>query len=622
MATGKHFESGDLAKEPALKDLQSKDEIVAETDEEPSQELSRLTPVQCPDCTAICETMYDFKQHVAYWHVHDRCPVALEVPKLCPSWRMLVTFLCTCCLTLVFANGSSMASAMVCMVRDIPPETPSDTSVLLSPANSSTKAAVTFDWDKTKQRWIRSVFFVGSLFGILPSGILTTRSGGKHGVIIGLLFSSAGQLITPVAALAGDLVLCIARVITGFTSGLLYPAVFAVLALWVPPGESSLLFGLAGTGMEIGAFLSFTLSTLGCDVLGSEWSVTFYVLDLPCTHGRIDAVEIVYIETAVEEAGGIGFLRKDDNSPLVTQLPLMSMLKSPPVWAIMVSQFGTTWLYYQQVNVEPRFMREVLKIDEATIKLLMTLPLLTVLSSVYVAGTLADFFRRRRLSTTSTRKLADFIGKLFPGAIVMAYASLQPGDEAQYIALFFFKTIAQAFCHASWVTNPVDLAPAYTALITAVCETCVMCLGVVTPLVIDILTPDNSQQQWSFVLYTAGSLQLATFFFYLTYGSSELQPWGRVPKPTVKPKVPPKSGDEHPGHGSGAADQKRRHKRRRFQHATQNSSQSTDNSFGLSELLNMPEVTKVTEIDTASGTTMEMSAETLKICEYCEESSA
>nr|KAG5710041.1 hypothetical protein BaRGS_030117 [Batillaria attramentaria] len=111
--------------------------------------------------------------------------------------------------------------------------------------------------------------------------------------------------------------------------------------------------------------------------------------DLPCTHGRIDAVEIVYIETAVEEAGGIGFLRK-----------------------------------------------------------------------------------------------------LFPGAIVMAYASLQPGDEAQYIALFFFKTIAQAFCHASWVTNPVDLAPAYTALITAVCETCVMCLGVVTPLVIDILTPD------------------------------------------------------------------------------------------------------------------------------------
>ncbi|KAK7501875.1 hypothetical protein BaRGS_00006961 [Batillaria attramentaria] len=475
----------------------------------------------------------------------SRIPQKIQPVKLCLSYRLLVTFLCMGGMIMCFANQSSMGSAMVCMTLDPPVVFANNTTVIPPSANASLNP-YKFYWDKTTQGWVHSSLFVGYYISQLPSGILATRYGGRRVALFGLFFSSAGQLLTPVAASAGVPVLCTVRALAGFASGFIYAPVFGVLANWVPQAESSLLFGLTGTGMELGAVISFGLSALCCqlDVMGG-WPLTFYsigglgmlmtvgfaclVSDLPSQNKRIGRRERLYIERAVGAAGGHGHKKKTDaDAPLTRKIPIKSILTSGPVLAIVVAQIGSDWLYYQLITVQPSFMQEILKLDETTINLLTGLPFLAIIPAIYVAGTLADFLRDRRiLSTTATRKLADFLCKIFPGGILVSFGFLQPGQEALYIILYVLACILMAFSYVSWITNPVDLSPAYTGFIASVCETGAMWIAIAVPILIENITKDKTAEEWRTVFYITGGLQLATFIFYLIFGSSELQPWGR-----------------------------------------------------------------------------------------------
>ncbi|KAK7093231.1 hypothetical protein V1264_007021 [Littorina saxatilis] len=235
-----------------------------------------------------------------------------------------------------------------------------------------------------------------------------------------------------------------------------------------------------------------------------------------------------YIEHAVSQAGGHGHKDTNDNSPLTTSIPLRAILRSPAVWAIAVAQIGSDWLYYLLITVMPNFMEEVMHMSHTTITLLTGLPLLAIIPSIYVAGSLSDFLRRKNImSTTAVRKTGDFLCKIFPGAILICLSHLGPGDVVWFVVLYVLACCLLAFIYTSWITNPVDLSPAYTGFITSLCETASMWIAIVVPIIVENITSDKLVSQWQLVFYITGGLQVVTFLFYLAFGSSLLQPWGR-----------------------------------------------------------------------------------------------
>ena len=48
-------------------------------------------------------------------------------------------------------------------------------------------------------------------------------------------------------------------------------------------------------------------------------------------------------------------------------IPIRSILTSVPVWAIVVSQTGSDWLYYLLITVMPSFMEEVMKLPNTSV---------------------------------------------------------------------------------------------------------------------------------------------------------------------------------------------------------------------------------------------------------------
>ncbi|PVD35374.1 hypothetical protein C0Q70_02335 [Pomacea canaliculata] len=122
---------------------------------------------------------------------------------------------------------------------------------------------------------------------------------------------------------------------------------------------------------------------------------------------------------------------------------------------------------------------------------------------------------------------------------------LRPGQEALFIVLYLLSCIFLAASYVAWVTNPLDLAPAYAGLIASVCEIGAMWLAIVVPIIVEQITVDKSREQWLLVLYITGGLQLGTFLIYLAFGSSKLQSWAR---PEGRRKV----SVGHPQEGNGA----------------------------------------------------------------------
>ena len=83
-------------------------------------------------------------------------------------------------------------------------------------------------------------------------------------------------------------------------------------------------------------------------------------------------------------------------------------------------------------------------------------------------------------------------GKIFPGAILLCLTFLGPGQESEFVVLYLLTCILTAFIYLSWITNPVDLSPAYTGFITSICETGSMWIAIVVPIVVENLTKDVS----------------------------------------------------------------------------------------------------------------------------------
>ncbi|XP_059142084.1 sialin-like [Physella acuta] len=473
-----------------------------------------------------------------------------EKVSLCGSYRLAVILCCTFSMTITFAAQASMSSAMVCMMLDTNTYNWTSTNWTMT-ANSNTTNWTTaqivvmeeslndpwkFNWDKTSQGWALSSFFVGYYISQLPSGIAAARFGAKRVVVIGLIFTSIFQLLAVPAAYFDVAWLYADRVLAGAIDGLLYAPTFALVGQWTPRHETSLLFGIVGMGMELGDMCAYVVSLYSCEIpIQGGWPFVFYTLsgmgllisalfivfvtDSPFDNALISEKEIQFIAQSVPRAG-------NKSKEALSSIPVKEILKSMPVWAIVVSQIGSDWMYYFMVTVSPTFLKDVIRLSSFEINLLSGLPFLGIIPTIYLSGYLSDKIVAKGIfSNTTIRKINDGVCKLVPAAALIAMGFLPEGSTAASFVLNTVGAMALGFCYVSWMANPVDLAPAYTGFIVGVCEVGAVWVAIVVPILVDTITEDKSRETWQLAFYISAGLQVFCYIWYLLFGSGELQDW-------------------------------------------------------------------------------------------------
>uniref|UniRef100_A0A4W5NVN6 Sialin n=1 Tax=Hucho hucho TaxID=62062 RepID=A0A4W5NVN6_9TELE len=326
-----------------------------------------------------------------------------------------------------YALRVNLSVAMVDMLNNT--DASGNTSTSVSPAHPSparpkhNHTASVYDWDSVTQGWILGSFFYSYILTQIPGGYLASKYGAKWLLGLGILGTVIFTLLTPMAADLGAGYLIAVRVLEGIGEGVTFSAMHAMWASWAPPMERSRLLTIAYTGAQLGTVVTLPLSGQICFYLDSKlvrhvrlcvcivgivWAPL--VSNTPSIHPRISEQERLYITSTLNKE--VCCKSSWELSLRWDHIPWGSILKSMPLWAIVVAHFSYHWTFYTLLTLLPTYMNDVLGFSIKENGALSALPYIGCGLLAVLGGQLADYLRENFFyRTVVIRKAFSLIGE-------------------------------------------------------------------------------------------------------------------------------------------------------------------------------------------------------------------
>ncbi|KAG0719988.1 putative inorganic phosphate cotransporter [Chionoecetes opilio] len=414
----------------------------------------------------------------------------------------------------VYAMRVNLSVAVVAMVNSSAiPHT--NTSAPDSCPNTATNASTgdvkegEFAWDENMQAIILGSFFWGY--------IITNPLGGRLGEITLGSRSTTWEV--------------------GLPLGVTFPAMNSLMARWFPPLERSSMSALVYAGAQFGTVVSLPICGLLCQgsFLGG-WPAVFYVFGVvgllwcvawmalihndPCTHPHIHPGERLYIQQS---------LHHGDGPTKAVPVPLMSILRSMPFWAVFVAHIAQNWGFYTLLTELPTFMKNILHFNIADNSFMSALPYLCMWVFSLGAGQLADHLRSKgHLSTTNTRRLFNSIGIYGPMVciVLVGYAGCNRGLA---ILLLCLGVGLNGAVYSGYMGSHIDIAPNFAGTLMGITNCAATVPGFLAPMVVGALVDGKETVgQWKLVFWIAAIVYLVGNTFYVIFVSGEEQPWNNL----------------------------------------------------------------------------------------------
>lgn len=411
---------------------------------------------------------------------------------------------------------------------------------LIEPASLSMRSdePVLFEWSEATQGFILSSFYYGYVLTHIPGGMLAERYGGKWVLGIGLLSTAICTFITPITVkMGGAPALIVLRMIEGLGEGPTMPGLMAMLSKWAPKAErgriGSIVFGGAQIGNIFGSYLSGVIMHEGSwenvfylfGGLGMAWFAVWTILcySTPNTHPFISDKERKFLNQNVDAL-------KTSNIQKLDPIPWKALLRSVPLWALILAGIGHDWGYFTMVTDLPKYMTDVLKFNIKATGILSALPYISMWIAAFFFGLLCDFCTKKGYhSIKNARKIYTTIAATGPG-ICIILASYSGCDTT--LAVFWFiaaMTLMGAY-YSGMKINPLDLTPNYTGTTTAMVNGIAAISGIISPYLIGLLTPQSTLKQWRVAFWVCLGVLVVTNVIYIIFAKGEQQWWDDVKK--------------------------------------------------------------------------------------------
>ncbi|XP_074074247.1 putative small intestine urate exporter isoform X2 [Macrotis lagotis] len=413
-----------------------------------------------------------------------------------------------------------------------PPKSVEKVPALSWMSSSPEGKAPVYNWTPETCGLLLSSFSYGYLITQIPGGYLTGIVGWKPVLGIGLLLSSVLGLLLPLAAELGVVYLALVQALRGLSQGVIFPAYYTLWIKWAPPHELTCLMNFADAGTTLGAFFTLMAGGITCQTLG--WPAFFYifggvncawcllwfflVFEDPNSHPCISTTEKEYITSVSTQKGTChGW-----------SLPLLSMLKCGPLWAIAAAAFCCDWLFYTLLTLLPVYLNHILHLDTRESGFLSAPPYIGNWLGVIGTGFLGDFLVAKRLLQLGTmRKLFTALGMLGPATLVLA-VSYAGCNSIAAVILFTLSMTLISMTSAGFSMNILDVAPRYASFLYGVTNTLSSLSGMVAPTVAGFLSSQDTLSGWRNVFFVSGAINLCGVIIYLIAGRANIQDWART----------------------------------------------------------------------------------------------
>nr|XP_023446011.2 sodium-dependent phosphate transport protein 1-like isoform X3 [Dasypus novemcinctus] len=391
-----------------------------------------------------------------------------KVPGFC-SVRYGLSFLLHFCNVVIMAQNMSVSLTMVVMVNRTEPHSVTNLSANQLPAHVKNPV---YDWSPDIQGIILSCTFYGSIFFQVPVGYFSGIYSIKKMVGCAMLLSSLFNLFIPLAADLGKTAIILCRVLQGIVQNTVATGQHEIWVRWAPPLERGRLTSISTSGFVLGPFVVLLVTGLICQSLG--WPMVFYIFgicgcvlcllcfflvyDDPKDHPCISISEKEYITSSTIQ----------QFSSRRQPLPIKTMLKSLPLWAISVGNFAYYCTNKTMLLYVPMFINSMFHVNIRENGWLSALPYLFAWIFGILAGQMSDFFQSRNiLSLLTIRKLFTSLGLLLPALFSVCLLYLSSSFLSTIIFLILI-TATLSLNTVGTLLNVLDIAPRYYGFLRGV----------------------------------------------------------------------------------------------------------------------------------------------------------
>lgn len=390
-----------------------------------------------------------------------------------------------------------------------------------------------FNWSPKLQATILGSFYYGYCITQIPGGRLAEIFSAKWVFGLGTVITSLLTLLTPLAARWHVSVLVFIRIAEGLAQGVTMPAMHSMLGRWIPDCEKSFLSTIVYSGINVGTVAAMPIAGVLCNsyimggwpsafyifgILGCVWFVFWMLLvsDTPLDHPCISAKELKYITDN----------QKTETFEKLPTIPWLSILKSKPFWALVITQAGQDYCFYTAINDLPTYLSTILHFEIEKNGFLTSAPYLLQTIVGCLVGYFADLgIEKNCFSTITVRKVCNTIAVL--ATVLGTFGLIVARCDVILTVISYSSYVAiGGFCYSGYMLSHLDLSPEYAGTLMGISNLISNLTGFIAPEVVGALTEQyQTLRQWGIVFWISIIVVLITGIPFVTSGSAEKQDW-------------------------------------------------------------------------------------------------
>lgn len=347
-------------------------------------------------------------------------------------------------------------------------------------------------------------------------------------------------MITPFAARKSLPALVLVRILEGISEGVTFPSMHAMLARWVPKNERSRFAAVVYNGANFGTVISIPLTGYLCNLEWMDgWPLSFYlfgacgfiwcifwyflVFDTPEKHPRISIEERIYIQRSLKKSDNeLDMMRTNDS------LPWKAVFTSVPMWALIITTCGQSWVFYTQLSELPTYMSNILHFDIQQNAILSALPYLTSWIFGIFCSIFADWLiTKEYISQKNSFKFWNSVASIVPsiGLVGIGWA----GCDRVWVMfmMIFFGAFAGAN-YAGTQMNHLFLAPRFAGTLYGISNGAGNLCGFLAPYFIGLmLNGHDTIENWRKVFNIGALINILGSLVFIAFADAEEQSWSK-----------------------------------------------------------------------------------------------
>ncbi|GMR51036.1 hypothetical protein PMAYCL1PPCAC_21231 [Pristionchus mayeri] len=463
------------------------------------------------------------------------------------SHRLRVALTLMFAMFLMISNSSSLGMAIICMVN--PTAHAAKTDISLNDTSSSLPGCSfpveemsnrpeyqgTIEWEPTKQSYLFSANYYGSIITTFGSGILADRFGPKKLLLVTYMIATIVTFAAPHLAEFNYWTYYAGRFVIGMGDGFVYPCINSLGGWWFPITEKSTMASLYSSGIQLAAASSSVIGSRLCGVnfLGG-WPLIFYmygtlgalfliclyfvITDHPADNSWISTEELIFLEQS-----------HDDMSREKKVIPWRCIFTSPVVWACVFCSFTFSFTASMNLNFLPTYFKEEYSLPLSSNGLYTMVPFITQLTCKNVIAPLADYLKYLgKLTPTQSAKIFQAIAS-FGSALAYVALGFLPSCDRMWVALLcgfvFGLTFSSAVC--GFFTCLLTVAPKYAGTITSLSMVFGQIGYALAPNTVSFVTMMEWPHKWQIILLFVATLQFISGIVFTLAGSGDTASWAQ-----------------------------------------------------------------------------------------------